>query len=167
MNFNRIPTRLSTHFVCDPYTTLMHYKRTFKFLQQLKQIPNCKILCLGNKNQIDIAWSKHFEGVTLQNCAATPGSSSILSAAPVHYSLIVCLDPVLFAKHLYGINVPVLGVCTPRDIHEHPEILKVIDYLLPAPSSRTDGALRRLLAREYLDDDHDGQATHSKQIPHS
>ncbi|PFH38513.1 hypothetical protein BESB_008550 [Besnoitia besnoiti] len=162
MNFNRIPTRLSTHFVCDPYSTLMHYRRTFKFLQALKTKPNCRVLCLGNNNQININWPKHFEGLTIVNSAVS-ANSSILSAASVHYSLILCLDPVLFAKHLHHINVPVLGVCTPREIHEHPEILKVIDYLLPSPSTRTDAALRQLLARDFLDDDGAGEAA-QKQI---
>ncbi|KYK63522.1 hypothetical protein TGPRC2_233170 [Toxoplasma gondii TgCatPRC2] len=159
MNFNRIPTRLSTHYVCDPYTTLMHYRRTFKFLQALKAKPNCRALCLGNRNQVNISWPKHFDGLTVVT-SAVAAQSSILSSASVYYSLIICLDPVLFAKHLYRVNVPVLGVCTPREIHEHPEILKVIDYLLPAPCSRTDAALRQLLQREFLEDSEE-----QKQIP--
>ncbi|KAF8822223.1 hypothetical protein IE077_000015 [Cardiosporidium cionae] len=147
MNFNRIKTRVSTHYICDPYSTLMHYKRTFKLLQAMRQVDSVSVLCLGSKHQLGIKWGDYFKKVN-----TLKGSNfSTLSKATEKHDLIICSDMLLHALELKNICIPVIGIATSKEIHDHPEILDVIDYLLPAPTSRTEAALRQLIKQDYLD----------------
>uniref|UniRef100_A0A0G4F6K4 Uncharacterized protein n=1 Tax=Chromera velia CCMP2878 TaxID=1169474 RepID=A0A0G4F6K4_9ALVE len=147
MNFKLVTNRLSTHYIADPYSTLMHYKRTFKLLQQMKK-NNGKALILGNKNQFGIDWKNYFGGMELRRSNL---DQKVIVNATLHHDLIICLDMCLYAPFLKRKNLPVLGIATAREIVEHPEILEVMDYLLPAPTSKTDAALRQLMLKEYFE----------------
>merc|ERR1712187_265974 len=74
----------------------------------------------------------------------------VISSAPKHYSLILCLDPKLYTRALQRVSLPVMMCATAQELNEHPEILEVTDYLLPSPSSLHDAALRQLIADEFL-----------------
>eukprot|EP00419_Tripos_fusus_P072174 CAMPEP_0172876294 /NCGR_PEP_ID=MMETSP1075-20121228/103962_1 /TAXON_ID=2916 /ORGANISM="Ceratium fusus, Strain PA161109" /LENGTH=144 /DNA_ID=CAMNT_0013727587 /DNA_START=86 /DNA_END=518 /DNA_ORIENTATION=+ len=130
----------------DPYAMLMHYKRAFKLLSLMRQ-NKAKVLILGNKNQFGIDWKGRFDGIEF---SAGIVDERVLSSAPKHYQLILCLDPVLYCKALRGINLPVMMCATAREIVSHPEMLNVTDYLLPSPSSRHDAALRHIIAAKEL-----------------
>merc|ERR1712118_299033 len=77
----------------------------------------------------------------------------VISSATLHYELILCLDPILYARHLQRINLPIIMAATTKEIHDYPEILDVTDYLLPVPGSRHDVALRQLIAEQILLED--------------
>ncbi|XP_026193834.1 uncharacterized protein LOC113147440 [Cyclospora cayetanensis] len=153
MNIARVGGCLTSHYLFDPYSCLQHYKRAFKLLLQLKR-GGGKLLVVGRRHQTDIALQRHFPGLAAASAAAAvgPHTRQLLSAAPAHYSALICQDCVAFAPYLYGLNLPVLGVCTPREVHEHPEILKVVDYLIPHTSNRPDTALRKLLETQILEE---------------
>mgnify|MGYP004023412005 CR=1 FL=1 len=40
----------------------------------------------------------------------------VISSATRDYSLILCLDPVMFAKALHRVNLPVMAVATPKEV---------------------------------------------------
>eukprot|EP00397_Hematodinium_sp_SG-2012_P069918 GEMP01123975.1.p1 GENE.GEMP01123975.1~~GEMP01123975.1.p1 ORF type:complete len:108 (+),score=21.29 GEMP01123975.1:187-510(+) len=71
----------------------------------------------------------------------------VITTASKYHDLIICLDPILFSKSLHRVNLPVMTIATAEEIHEHPEILDVTDYLLPTPDSKYAQALRTLVAR--------------------
>jgi hypothetical protein len=147
MNFNRISNRVTNSFVIDPYASLMHYRRSFKLLKQLKE-NGSPILAIGNKNQTGFDWKNDFDGIN--HTAGGAMSESVLSAASKRYHLILCFDPVLYCNALQGVNLPVMSVATAAEISKYPEILQVTDYLLPAPSGRADAALRQLVFGEVF-----------------
>lgn len=107
-----------------------------------------KVLLIGHKNQSGIDWKSNFEGVTLSRGRI---DESVLSSASNFYDLIVCLDAPLYAPYLKGINLPVVGICSTKELHDHPELISVIDYLLPAATGRTDAALRQLMIKAQVD----------------
>ena len=136
----------------DPYASLIHYRRSFKLLKQLKE-NGSPILALGNKNQKGFDWKNNFDGIKHADAgsgAGSPMSASVLAAATKNYHLILCFDPVLYASSLQGHNLPVMTVATSAELAAHPEIIKVSDYLLPAPSGRADAALRQLVFGEIF-----------------
>ena len=147
MNFNRVSKTVTNSFILDPYATLMHYRRSFKLLKQLKESES-PILALGNKNQTGFDWKNNFDGI--RHAENTTMSESVLAAASKNYHLILCFDPVLYANSLQGINLPIMAVASSAELAAHPEILKVCDYLLPAPSGRADAALRQLVFGEVF-----------------
>jgi len=147
MNFNRLSNKVTNSFVIDPYASLMHYRRSFKLLKQLKD-NGSPILAIGNKNQKGFDWKNDFDGINHTSGGAM--SESVLAAASKKYHLILCFDPVLYCNALQGVNLPVMSVATAAEISKHPEILKVTDYLLPAPSGRADAALRQLVFGEVF-----------------
>lgn len=152
MNFNLIPRKVTNSFISDPYGSLMHYRRSFKLLKQLKQ-NGSPILAVGNKNQSGFSWKNDFDGIKHADSQDQNGgfmSESVLSAACKNYHLLLCFDPVLFAHSLQGLNIPVMSVATASEIVQFPEILRVSDYYLPAPSGRADMALRQLVFGEVF-----------------
>ncbi|KAF4663683.1 hypothetical protein FOZ61_001444 [Perkinsus olseni] len=148
MNFNRISNKVTVQYIADPYTMLMNYKRSFKFLKLLKE-NNAPVLVIGSKNQGGVSWKNHFEGLQFSKARM---DMSVIATASAHYHLIMCLDPVLYVKALHQINVPVMMVVTNRELSEHPEILESCDYLLPCPTARTDFMLRDIVASQILTD---------------
>jgi hypothetical protein len=144
MNFNRVSKVVTNNFILDPYASLMHYRRSFKLLKQLKENES-PILVLGSKNQGGFDWKNNFDGIRPSQM-----SESVLVTACKKYHLILCFDPVLYSKSLQGLNLPVMAVATSDELQQHPEILKVCDYLLPAPSGRADAALRQLVFGEIF-----------------
>lgn len=46
MNFNRISNKVTVQYIADPYTMLINYKRSFKFLKLLKE-NNAPVLVIG------------------------------------------------------------------------------------------------------------------------
>lgn len=148
MNFNRVSKAVTNSFLLDPYATLMHYRRSFKLLKQLKE-NGSPILAVGNKNQTGFDWKNNFDGIK-HDLEQGPMSQSVLAAACKNYHMILCFDPVLYANALQGVNLPVMAVATAAELAAHPDILKVCDYLLPAPSGRADSALRQLVFGEVF-----------------
>ncbi|EEQ98857.1 conserved hypothetical protein [Perkinsus marinus ATCC 50983] len=146
MNFNRISNKVTVQYIADPYTMLINYKRSFKFLKLLKE-NNAPVLVIGNKNQGGVSWKNHFEGLQFSKARM---DMSVIATASAHYHLIMCLDPVLYIKALHQINVPVMMVATNRELSEHPEILESCDYLLPCPTARTDFMLRDIVASQVM-----------------
>mmetsp|Transcript_23622 Transcript_23622/g.52370 ORF Transcript_23622/g.52370 Transcript_23622/m.52370 type:complete len:202 (-) Transcript_23622:113-718(-) len=148
MNVNRFTNKIKLTHVMDPYSMLMHYKRAFKLMRLLKE-NKAKVLVLGNKNQFGIDWKGRFEGVDFDTGIV---DSQVIATAPKHYHMVLCLDPVLYARSLRRLNVPVMMCATTQEITQYPEILDVSDYLLPSPSSRHDAALRALVSSAELGD---------------
>jgi len=151
MNFNRLPRKVTNSFVSDPYACLMHYRRSFKLLKQLKDNAS-PILAVGNKNQASFNWKNDFAGIKHAQSGGSM-SDSVLSAACKNYHLLLCFDPVLYANALQGLNIPVMSVATSDELHQYPEILRISDYLLPAPSGRADAALQQLVFGEVFNPD--------------
>ena len=144
MNFHRVTGKIRTSYISEPYQLLTHYKRAYKFLRLVKQNAG-RVLVLGQRNHFGLNWQSAVgNGVTHH----TKLDDQVISSASREYSMILCLDPILFAKSLYRVNLPVMTVATPKELHEHPEIVKMTDYLLPAPTSRHDMALAELIRRE-------------------
>jgi hypothetical protein len=155
MNFNRVSKTVTNSFILDPYATLMHYRRSFKLLKQLKD-HGSPILTIGSKNQTGFDWKDNFDGISHaaeSGSSGGPMSQSVLAAACKNYHLILCFDPVLYANSLQGINLPVMAVATSAELAAYPEIVRVCDYLLPAPSGRADAALRQLVFGEVFNPD--------------
>lgn len=100
----------------------------------------------GNKNHFGLNWGDSVASGRVSHFHKV--DDHVIAAASREYSLILCLDPVMFAQQLHRCNLPVMAVATPKELHEYPEILKVLDYLLPAPSSRHDAALGELIRRQ-------------------
>eukprot|EP00434_Breviolum_minutum_P005395 symbB.v1.2.004757.t2/scaffold242.1/size254583/4 len=142
----RISNKITKSYLMDPYAMMMHYKRAFKLLDAMKR-NSAKVLILGNKNQFGISWKGHFAGVEFDTGVV---DEKLISGATKHYEMILCLDPVLYCRSLYKINLPVMMCATPREITEHPEILDVTDYLLPSPTRRHDAALRAMVGLDVL-----------------
>ncbi|CAE7831132.1 XI-D [Symbiodinium sp. CCMP2592] len=145
-DMKRVANKITKSYLMDPYSMLMHYKRAFKLMKHMKA-NHAKVLILGNKNQFGIDWKGRFEGMDFDTGVV---DEKTISSAPKHYDMILCLDPVLYCRSLYRINVPVMMCATPREIAEHPEILNVTDYLLPSPTRRHDAALREITATAEL-----------------
>ncbi|CEL97695.1 unnamed protein product [Vitrella brassicaformis CCMP3155] len=144
MNFTKLSTKVSTSFLTDPYSTLLHYKRAYKLLVQLKRLRG-SALVLGSKHQFHIDWKSHFRGLEVEGGSGRV-DETVLANAPLHHHLLICLDMPLYAPFLKNTHLPVLGVVTAKELHDHPEILDVLDYILPAASSRADAAFARLLS---------------------
>ena len=153
MQVNRIANKVTKSYLMDPYAMLMHYKRAFKLMEVMKQ-NSAKVLILGNKNQFGIDWKGRFEGMEFDTGVV---DGKLISAAPKHYQMILCLDPVLYCRALHRINLPVMMCASLREMTEHPEILDVTDYLLPFPTRRHDAALREIIG-STLDVPKDGTA---------
>jgi len=151
MNFHRVTGKIKTSYISEPYSLLTQYKRAYKFLRLVKQNSG-KILVLGNRNHFGLNWQAAVSGNGANNVTHhTKLDDQVISSSPKEYSMILCLDPTLFAKSLYRAHLPVMTVATPKELHDHPEIIKMTDYLLPAPTSRHDMALAELLRRETMD----------------
>jgi len=93
MNAQRLTSKVKTSYITDPYALLMHYKRAFKFLNLVQQ-NNGKILILGNKNHFGIKWTD--TGSNGGNKHMAELDTKVVSTASRFYSLILCLDPVLW-----------------------------------------------------------------------
>lgn len=146
MQVKRIANKITKSYLMDPYAMMMHYKRAFKLLKVMKD-NSAKVLILGNKNQFGISWKGRFAGVEFDTGVV---DEKLISTAPKHYEMILCLDPVLYCRSLRKINLPVMMCATLREITEHPEILDVTDYLLPSPTRRHDAALRAMVGLDIL-----------------
>eukprot|EP00405_Crypthecodinium_cohnii_P020733 CAMPEP_0206480410 /NCGR_PEP_ID=MMETSP0324_2-20121206/37294_1 /ASSEMBLY_ACC=CAM_ASM_000836 /TAXON_ID=2866 /ORGANISM="Crypthecodinium cohnii, Strain Seligo" /LENGTH=204 /DNA_ID=CAMNT_0053957225 /DNA_START=196 /DNA_END=810 /DNA_ORIENTATION=- len=130
----------------DPYSMLMHYKRAFKLLDAMKK-NGSQVLVLGDKKQVSIDWKGRFNGIEFNTGVV---DEMVISSAPKHYDLILCTDPVLYAKSLRNINVPVMMMASAKEITQYPEILDVTDYLLPSPTGRHDAALMAVMSADHL-----------------
>eukprot|EP00388_Colpodella_angusta_P008187 GDKJ01022563.1.p1 GENE.GDKJ01022563.1~~GDKJ01022563.1.p1 ORF type:complete len:176 (-),score=23.17 GDKJ01022563.1:39-566(-) len=164
MNFAKVSNKVTSHFIMDPYTSLFHYRRTFRMLKGMSS-SQAKVLIIGHKNQSGIDWKSNFEGITLSRGRI---DESVLSSASNFYDLIVCLDAPLYAPYLKGINLPVVGVCSTKELHDHPELVTVIDYLLPAATGRTDAAIRQLMLKSFVDADKNSPSStgkHAVKVP--
>lgn len=153
LNFTRVSNKVTSSYIMDPYAMLMHYKRVFKLLGSMRRLPGgqrARVLVLGNKHQFGIDWKNRFQGFDFLQGSM---DDRVISSAVLHYELILCLDPVLYARHLQRINLPIVMAATTKEIHDYPEILDVTDYLLPVPGTRHDVALRQLIAEQILIDD--------------
>lgn len=134
-------------YICEPYSLLLHYKRAFKFLKGIQQMNGSGLVLGHNKHRISLDWTEAVQKLDTRGGATadTKVDKGLLARAPTQYDLIICLDPVLFARYLHNYTLPVLGVAAIEEIREYPEILDVIDYLIPATSRRADVTLRQIV----------------------
>jgi len=157
MDFHRFAkNKLTQSFIANPYSLLQHYKRAYKLLEKMKTLEEghkkgASVLVLGDKHRFEAVWEYENKKRTLGDeglrfTRERLDEKAITSASKYH-DLIICLDPVLFAKSLHRINLPVMTVATAEEIHEHPEILDMTDYLLPTPDTKYAQALRVLVAK--------------------
>ncbi|CAD7940695.1 unnamed protein product [Amoebophrya sp. A120] len=156
MNFHQVRSSLRTSYITDPYSLLIHYKRAFKLLKLVRDNAG-RILVLGNRNHFGVNWFAGSPAAGTSNSSKTLAPSykhcprvdeQTIATATKDFSLILCLDPILFAKALHRANLPVMMVATAKELHDHPEILQVTDYLLPSASSKHDAALGELIRQQ-------------------
>mmetsp|Transcript_15784 Transcript_15784/g.40127 ORF Transcript_15784/g.40127 Transcript_15784/m.40127 type:complete len:159 (+) Transcript_15784:49-525(+) len=149
MNFAKVAsTRVTSSCIADPYAVMIHYKRTFKFLRELKDNKGT-VLFLGNKYQKGFEWTNKF--ATHGDTGFGQVDSIVISSAPKYYDAIMCMDLPLYAKYLRNIALPVVMVTTARELNDYPEGIDVIDYLLPAANGKTEAALMQLLRQEIFE----------------
>lgn len=86
------------------------------------------MLILGSKYRNDIK-IEDIAGAS----AHTPvnPTSELITNAPKNYDLILCLDPVLYARHLYNINLPCVAICKIEELYKHRDIPDAFDYIIP------------------------------------
>ncbi len=82
-------------------------------------------------------------------------TSNFIVNASNTYSMILCFDPVLYCKHLKGINLPVMTIARIRDINDYPEIIQITDYLMPYPSTKFQQGLQQLMFAKSVKEDSD------------
>ncbi|ORM40618.1 uncharacterized protein BXIN_1901 [Babesia sp. Xinjiang] len=86
------------------------------------------MLVLGNKHQSDF----NIHAITGDKVhATTRATPELITDAPKNYDLILCLDPVLYARHLYNINLPCVAVCKVDELYKHRDIPDAFDYFIP------------------------------------
>lgn len=146
MNNVLVSSRVRSKCLGDPYTKLIQLKRTFRFLKAAQE-NNARVLILGNKFQSRINLDNFFL-TSKNNFTHSPNfNSEIIDSASKNYDLILCLDPILFAKKLKNINLPRVLVSTVDDLYWHRDLIDSFDYLIPLTHDRTDQALHYLLAQ--------------------
>ena len=141
MNFNKVSSRIVETYLADPYSQIQAVRRCTKLLVGCKAI-GLPILVLGSKNKF------HFNNPALLPSVEHVGSqvtSQFLMQVTGKYSLIICLDPVLYLPVLRSITVPLMLVATGKELTEHSEMLSISDYILPQSGSRLDAAIEYLL----------------------
>merc|ERR1719171_1469343 len=114
MNFNRVASKVTNSYIMDPYAMLMHYKRAFKLLRLVRDQKSpdgtkAQVLVLGNRHQFGIDWKNRFTGLDFLQGRM---DERVISSATRYYQLVLCLDPVLYSKHLSRINLPVIMAAT-------------------------------------------------------
>eukprot|EP00923_Selenidium_pygospionis_P052107 GHVN01090154.1.p3 GENE.GHVN01090154.1~~GHVN01090154.1.p3 ORF type:complete len:159 (-),score=16.96 GHVN01090154.1:1142-1618(-) len=145
MRAKKVITTCSSHYIAEPYSILQHYKRTYKFLHQLR-LNQASLLCLGRNDENCLDWKNDFRGIALEERGGV--TRDLLTNAATTYDAILCLDMVGYAKVLMLANLPVVGVATVEDLEQHVDLCRVIDYLLPFPTSRTEAVIRDMLREQ-------------------
>ena len=144
MNFRRVSGRLIDAYIAEPYSQIQAIKRCTKILFGCKEV-GLPILVLGSKNRF------HFNNPGLLPSVEHVGSQvtkQFLMQAAGRYSLILCLDPILYLPVLTGIPIPLMIVATTKEIAYHSEILAITDYILPQAGGRIDAAIECLLLQK-------------------
>ncbi|KAK1441749.1 hypothetical protein BgAZ_500810 [Babesia gibsoni] len=86
------------------------------------------MLILGNKYRKDIQIDTVVGSSSTTVLKPTP---ELITNAPRNYDLILCLDPVLYARQLYNINLPCVAVCKVEELYKHRDIPDAFDYIIP------------------------------------
>merc|ERR1712118_236313 len=141
--------KLRTGYILDPYARMIHLKRAFKLLKELQKIPlevgqKAEVLVLGSRDKRMREWVdqlKHASGLAFTNPESINAAG--ISSAPYKYQMILCCDPLMYARYLDGINLPVMAVATAEEVAENPEILDAVDYLLPYPTNEAEEYMHR------------------------
>eukprot|EP00375_Theileria_parva_P003000 XP_765681.1 hypothetical protein [Theileria parva strain Muguga] len=124
VNFGRF---IRIRSLSDPSIQLLHFKRTLGFLRAAKS-GGAHMLVLGTKHQKSLNYqqllSQKFDNPT----KVTP---EIITNAPLNYDVILCFDPIRYAKLLYNINLPCVAISKVEDFYHHRDIPDAFDYLLP------------------------------------
>jgi len=144
MNFNKISGKIVDYYLSEPYSQIVALKRCIKVLNGCKTLGS-PILVLGSKNKF------HFSNPALLPSVEHVGTQvtkQFLMQATAKYSLILCLDPILYLPVLSNLTLPLMIVSTVTEMAESPEILTVADYILPQATGRIDSAIQHLISDE-------------------
>ena len=144
MNFNRVSTRLKDVYLSEPYSHIQALRRCIKVLKGCNDAGR-PILVLGSKNKF------HFNNPSLITAVEHVGSQvtkQFCTQATSRYSLILCLDPLLYLPVLRNVSLPLMMVVTANDLLSDTDIAKVADYILPHTGGRIDSAIQHLLLSE-------------------
>nr|PVC54250.1 hypothetical protein MACL_00003222 [Theileria orientalis] len=123
-NFGRF---IRSKCLSDPSIQLLHFKRTIGFLKAAKS-GGARMLILGSKHQNGLNYTGLLSERFDRPIKVTP---DVITNAPLNYDLILCFDPVRYARHLYNINLPCVAVCKVEDLYCHRDIPDAFDYFVP------------------------------------
>jgi hypothetical protein len=144
MNFNKLSGRIIDTFLAEPYCQIQAIKRCTKVLFGCKDV-GLPILVLGSKNRFHFNNPALLPSVEHVSSQVTP---QFLMQATGKYSLILCLDPVLYLPVLRSVSIPLMLVATAKEIADHSEMLSIADYILPQTGGRIDAAVEHLLMKK-------------------
>lgn len=124
----------------DPYVQLLHYRRALRFLKIARK-EGAHVLVLGTKYQNSLNFGSILGNDTKWITKITP---EIITNASKTYDIILCLDPPLYAKQLYNVNLPCVAICSAKDLYRHRDISDAFDYFVPLEAGLSDSFLNTL-----------------------
>ncbi|XP_954561.1 uncharacterized protein TA19140 [Theileria annulata] len=124
LNFGRF---IRTRCLSDPSVQLLHLKRTLGFLRAAKS-GGAHMLVIGTKHQTGLNYQQLLGQKFYTPDKITP---EIITNAPLNYDLILCFDPIRYARLLHNINLPCVAISRVEDFYHHRDIPDAFDYLLP------------------------------------
>jgi hypothetical protein len=113
-------TRLSDMTLLTPYSILQQYRRTSRFLRNLKHVSSLPIFILDAQTNLKSGSARY------------KIDTEFLATCTSKYSAIICKDPVAFSDVLRGIYLPRINVASVKDVENYPEMLSISEYLLPS-----------------------------------
>jgi hypothetical protein len=144
MKFNKLSGRVVDTYLAEPYSQIQAIKRCTKVLHGCKAV-GLPILVLGSKNKFHFSNPALLPSVEHIGNQVTP---QFLRQATGKYSLVLCLDPVLYMPVLNNVPLPLMLVATAKEIADHSEMLSVTDYILPQLGGRIAAAVEHILLRK-------------------
>ncbi|AFZ80468.1 hypothetical protein BEWA_033210 [Theileria equi strain WA] len=144
MSKSKLGSFLSSKYLCDPYIQLLHCKRTVRFLK-IAKADGARMLILGNKHRHSVNLGPLLSHSYKETIKVTP---EVLINAPGSHDLILCFDPVFYARHLYNVNLPRIAICTFDDLYQHRDIPDAFDYLIPLRDEQSDVSILDSITEE-------------------
>ena len=133
MNFNKISNLLSTTYILDPYSKLMHYRKALKVLKCFGE-ERGRILVVGNKHRMGFDYAQRFPGLRLTQSGldeATNHLHSLIDVARIEATPVVLVgnDPVALIRETSGnSSVVFLGFEPPTKDDEN-DFRQGIEYM--------------------------------------
>jgi len=141
MNFAKISGRVSDIYLADPYTCIVSYRRSLKFLESCKRNDR-PILLLGSKNRLSFLDSKFLPAIKQFN--QTIDKEFVMQASG-NFGAFLCLDPLVYMPIIQNLPLPLVVVATAAELAEHPELSRIADYIIPQSSSKLEEAISHWL----------------------